>query len=293
MCDGTINQDFFDTFISRMQIIVLFIDDRNGDEFYNNKKSSSIFKSILPPYTLFNPIIQAAWERGILNTKQKTINLYINHRRFFREAIRGYAQNLMLSEFGINPKGNYKYFRAHWNFIEENDEKAAAEIEDIFERNIFKDFTISETKDTAIDETAIIKGRLLYALYYYKNNLAEKIKMNFDKDEVYTLKPEKSNGIAKQFFYKSSFNYHALFLAYLKQITKITDLRWALLFRDAKTSKTKHNPLDSDILKLDSFGGLFASDVSIRQKLFKTRSLFLKSLWDFSTQEKRKLFEDI
>jgi hypothetical protein len=280
--NGTINQDLFDVFIARMLMIDIFINHQSEEEF---SKFNSHFDAIIPPQTLFCSITQQAWEQGVFNTKEDVVKIYKKYKKYI-EAIGAYSKNLMLYEFGIDPSEDFDKLKQHWKRIKDNDSIAAEMIEDAFDKNEFKDFSFNSNM-----KTDRIKIRLLYAAHYFKNSTSEKIRAIFKVNKVFTLGQEKSDSVVNQFEYKSSFSYHALLLAYLKQVMEMTADKWAFLFRDSKDSKTRINPLDDGLLKLDPFGGIFSSNIIVRKQLFRLRSLFLKSLWDFSTQEKLRYFK--
>ena len=132
---------------------------------------------------------------------------------------------------------------------------------------------------------------LLLSRFLSVDALSEKVQDLFERKKLFEFNPE---GVDK---YPTHIHLQALCIAYLKMLRETikADNRHISFERanerDGKPSVEKTNRHEFSDLLFDPIGGLYVSELKQRREYLNKRSLFMKSLWDFSVKNKKHLFD--
>lgn len=268
-------------FMARMLLI---------DYYFQEGENCFFDGKILPPFTNNPPSsLIEAWEYAIINLNGRIKSLFADdltnedHLTYFGSA-KDYVLGLILDEFIENAKDDESLIESTCESIEE--------LTPALYKKINKQFRNSKPKKheqrTKIENRNIEFIRLARKVYI--DEIAEEIKAHFRSGEAFSFHELQKRADLQHV--RSSFFYQALFNAYLQLIQDICINECKIKDRsNTSGDPMRHQNFSTDInLEIDPLGGMFSSSLACRRIYYQYRILFLKSLWNLSTINKKALF---
>ncbi len=278
--NGKIHKVIMEGFMARMLLI---------DYYFHNGQNCFFDGKILPPFADDPPAsLIEAWEYAIVNLNGRIKSLFEDypkdedHLAYFRCA-NDYVLGLILDEFIEGAKYNEKLIKEVKVTIRKEDRAFYDQIDDYLSDNQPKKNNNTEGEKPS-------KAFIRQARKEYLDLITSKIKTSFKAGEAFSFHEFRERAALQHV--RSSFFYQALFNAYLQLIQDLCDNQCKIKDR----SSLQANPMltrshsTSINLEVDPLGGMFSSSLSCRRKYYQYRILFLKSLWNLSTINKKALF---
>ena len=257
---GGINENMFQQFLLRMMLLLSFT-DKNSQETI----SEELLQSKAPC-----PALQILWDRNFARMKEKLKDLLTDPlvKGWMEEATR-IAEIVTIDDF--------------CGLMEKKVDKQTT-IEHIYNQVLLKQHEVSneaqffkQFSSLGIRERLVFGGRI-----EEMRELSQAIKQDFQEGKTY--RPKSYNIIES-----SSFYIHSMFHAYLKLIMEINHGEIHVLQRDEEGEAFISE--EEKEIYLDSTGGHYNCDYSLRRQYFQYRYVLLKSLWGISLSLKKNYIE--
>ncbi len=258
--EGDINENMFQQFLLRMMLLLHFMDERSGES-----NSEKLLKSKAPCEAL-----QDLWDRNFLRIKAKLQDLLEDKMiSSWMEAATTAAEIITIDDF--------------CGLMEKNVAQQST-IEDIYNRILVKQHEVGnedrffkQFSGLDIRERLVLGGRI-----EEMQEISQAIKKSFEEGKTFQAKPY-------NIIESSSFYIHSMFYAYLRLIMEINQGEINMLNRDEAGEVSI--PEKEKEIYLDSTGGHYNCDYSLRRKYFQYRYILLKSLWGVSLTFKKNYVE--
>lgn len=260
--DGTINEENFQAFLTRM--ILLFM--------WHNKMDGFFLRSIKAPCIQ----LQEVWFKYLHKCLARAEELMA--QPFFQgwfEHSNNSAAYVLLSEF--------------LNLKERGKAPKKLDLNKLMVRfrKKFEQLAIGEKTEPYLHETEFVLMRR-----YEMDQISQKAMEYLERGQIFVMPISK--------YYSDAFYVQTLFYAYLKLLRKKNLNDNSVLFRDTQGKPWKFYGPGSEVpasqrtdgsYLFDPLGGIFVCQTDERRAYFRYRAAFLKSLWCFSQTRKCKLLD--